>query len=47
MTAYIEVSEMIPGANHADAELDFRLREQATSMNKYWNRQDLFSLRHI
>ena len=47
MAAYIEVSEMILGANYADAELESKLREQATGMNKYWNQQDLFSRRHI
>ena len=47
MTAYIEVSEMILGANYADAELESKLREQATGMNKYSNRQYLFSRRHI
>ena len=47
ITAHIEVSEMILGANCADAELESKLREQATGMNKYCNRQDIFPRRHI
>ena len=33
MAAYTEVSEMILGANYADAELESKLREQATGMD--------------